>query len=286
MIGQINIETTSYCNAQCVICPHKSMKRKQGHMAESMWRKILTDCGNQVHHIHYHLNGEPLLNPDLPEIISFGRQMNSHAEHCFYTNGSLLGKRVAEILNARAVPDKIMISFDGGTKESYEFHRKGLVFEEVIASIREFIKIKEQAKSKKPVIHPLMVITKENEHTIPQFRELFRQIGIPEKDLIFSGPMNWAGAVSVHPSTALKWDPPCPFLFNNHLFILHTGEAVLCCMDYEGAEIMGDTRTESVHDICYGQKYQYFRGLYINKQWDQLSLCKNCSFGGGANARP
>jgi MoaA/NifB/PqqE/SkfB family radical SAM enzyme len=279
MIGQINVETTSFCNAECVICPHKTMKRAQGMMNESMWRKILTDCNNQVHHIHYHLNGEPLMNPDLPKIIAYGRQTNPGAKHYFYTNGALLDKRAKEFFtNPASIPDEIMISFDGGTKTVYENHRKGLIFEETIASIAQFINAR--SKNPRPVIHPLMVVTSNNEHTVPQFRALFASLGIPAKDLIFSGPMNWAGAVNVPQPRAIRWKAPCPWLFNNHLFILHTGEAVLCCMDYEGTEIMGDAKTQTVHEICYGGRYQELRGKYVNKQWDKLPLCRNCSFGG------
>lgn len=283
MIGQINIETTSHCNAECIICPHKTMKRKPGMMEESLWRRILKDCNNHVHNIHYHLNGEPLMNPDLPRIIAYGREINPGAKHVFYTNGALLGKRAHEFFaNPASVPDEIMISFDGGTKEVYESHRKGLVFEETISSIAQFIKARNDSGSQKPVIHPLMVMTKENEHTVPQFMALFTSLGIPAKDFIFSGPMNWAGAVNVHQPQSIRWNQtPCPWLFHNHLFILYTGEAVLCCMDYEGTEIMGDARTQSVHDICYKGRYEALRGIYINKQWDKLPLCRTCSFGGG-----
>jgi MoaA/NifB/PqqE/SkfB family radical SAM enzyme len=280
MIGQINIETTSYCNAECIICPHKTMKRKPGMMEEALWRKILTDCDNQALNIHYHLNGEPLMNPVLPRIIEYGRQFNPNSKHVFYTNGALLGKRAQEFFNnPKSLPDEIMISFDGGTKEIYELHRKGLVFEDTISSIVQFIKARKECGSRKPTIHPLMVVTKENAHTIEQFKALFTSIGIPKTDLVLSGPMNWAGAVNVQVSDKIKWNMPCPYLFNNHLFILHTGEAVMCCMDYEGTEIMGDCKTESVHDICYKGRYQEMRGMYINKQWAALSLCKNCSFG-------
>jgi len=40
----IQIETTSLCNARCLICPNKDMKRKKGTMDDKTFKKIVDDC--------------------------------------------------------------------------------------------------------------------------------------------------------------------------------------------------------------------------------------------------
>lgn len=287
MIGQINIETTSFCNARCVICPHKSMNRREGYMSNELVKKILDDCNNQVPYIHYHLNGEPLLDSRLPDIIKYGRQKNPNSKHAIFTNGSLLGKRSDELLCDGGLLDEIYISFDGGDKETYEKHRVGLIFDDSLNSIRQFI-TKRNELNCKTVIHPLMVITKYNEHTTEQFSELWKgYLRLVNKNdtsscisscdsAIFAGQMNWAGAIeNISNQQYPKFDR-CPYLFNYHLFILYDGRVVMCCMDYDGKSIVGDANTENLHDISNGVKYNELRKLYDDKQWDKLPLCDKC----------
>ena len=278
-IHEVNLETSSFCNAECSICPHKSMKRRQGFMEEKLWRKILDDCSKtDIHNIHYHLNGEPLMNPQLPKIISYGRLMNPNSSHAFFTNGALLGKRTTEFFPDSLV-DRIVVSFDGGTKETYESHRVGLKFEDTIQSVKEFIEIRDQQHFVKPKIILLMVLTYENQHTQEDFKNLWKKIlkdGVDEVHLSY--PMNWAGAVEVN-KPDIKFGRPevCPYLFN-FVFILHTGEAVMCCMDYEGKEVVGDVRKQSVEEIFNSKRYQELRQLYTDKKWDELPMCNRCSF--------
>ena len=278
-IHEVNLETSSFCNAECSICPHKSMKRGQGFMEENLWSKILDDCSKtDVRNIHYHLNGEPLMNPQLPQIIRYGLSKNPNSNHGFFTNGALLGKRATEFF-PNSLVDRIVVSFDGGTKETYESHRVGLKFEETIQSIKEFIKIRDKYHFIKPKIIVLMVLTKENQHTQEAFQNMWKNIlkdGVDEVHLSY--PMNWAGAVQVN-KPDIKFGRPeiCPYLYN-FVFILHTGEAVICCMDYEGKEIVGNAREQSVEEIFNGARYQELRKLYFNKKWDKLAMCRECSF--------
>lgn len=248
-------------------------------MEKKLWMKILDDCGQiDVGNIHYHLNGEPLMNPLLPSIIHYGRILNPNSNHGFFTNGVLLGKR-AHDFPYHCLPDRIVVSFDGGTKDTYESHRVGLKFEETIQSVREFIEVRDAMHFKKPKIIPLMVVTRENQHTVEQFKKIWRAVlKIDVDEVHLSYPMNWAGAVKVsEPDIKFGRPPICPYLYN-FVFILHTGEAVMCCMDYEGKEVVGDARTQTVEQIFNSDRYQELRKLYFDKKWDKIHMCSECSF--------
>ena len=234
--------------------------------------------------IHYHLNGEPLLDPRLPQIIAQGRALNPRSTHYFSTNGSLLGKRANEFFSQpESLPDSITVSFDGGTKEAYETHRVGLVFEKTLESVKKFIETRDALGFDKPKVTPLMIITRDNERTVEEFKRLWKGVLVEGLDSIYFGPlMNWAGEVEVSRPTRQEFrrSTPCPYL-HRWVFIIHTGEAVMCCMDYEGREIVGDARTQTVHEIYMSARYQELRELYSQERWDELPLCKNCSLRSG-----
>lgn len=279
--GQINIEITSSCNARCIICPHKSMKRPEGKMSDTLLTKILDGCGNRPMDIHYHLNGESLLDSRLPSIIAYGRSKNPRSKHTIYTNGSLLGKRADEFFShPDSILDDIYISFDGGTKEIYEMHRVGLNFEQTLDSIRQFIKKRNVLGLKRPKIHLLMVLTRLNEHTKKRFNNLWKDLLIDGLDSIsFAAQMNWAGDIDRIADYPYPKSPRCPLLFNHHVFILYTGDAVMCCLDCEGREIVGDANIQTVHEIADGQRYEELRKLFAEGNWDKLPLCGKCSYG-------
>ena len=274
---ELNIETTNYCQAKCIICPHKFMKREKMFMKRSLWQKILDGCKNRPKAIHYHLNGEPLLHPDLPEIIAYGKRKNPISVHAFFTNGLLLGERAEEFLSdTNSLPDWIIVSFNGGTKPVYEEFMQ-LSFERTIESVRKFIAQRNKRGLDKPKIELHMMLTKETEPTIDEFNKLWE--GWADK-LVLGSPMNWAGAISIEkhlPSRNIDLVKPCPYLFH-FVTILVDGRACLCCLDYEGKVIVGDAFNQTVLEIFNSDTLNIYREFYLAGEYDKLPLCKNCSF--------
>ena len=171
-----------------------------------------------------------------------------------------------------------MVSFDGGTKETYEAHRVGLSFNGTLHSVRHFMQTRNMMRLIEPTVNPLMVITKENEDTVDAFTHLWDGLLSPHDRIIFGYPMNWAGEVEIaHPVRPFGYTTPSVYL-NSLLFILHTGESVMCCMDYEGREIVGDANIQTPQEIFNGFQLQKLRKLYAEKRWDQLPMCSKCSF--------
>jgi radical SAM protein with 4Fe4S-binding SPASM domain len=78
--------------------------------------------------------GEPLMNPELFDIIRFAKNRNIRIG--FTTNGMLLAKNnIENILDSK--PDWVNISIDGATKKTYEDIRVGADFDLVIANVKE-----------------------------------------------------------------------------------------------------------------------------------------------------
>ena len=89
-VRRLHVELTNRCNFACEFCPDGDMRRPRGTMAPAMVERILAEAGGEgiARQIHFHVMGEPLLYPDLPDAIRRARRHGLEA--WVTTNGSLL----------------------------------------------------------------------------------------------------------------------------------------------------------------------------------------------------
>ncbi|MDI6795102.1 MAG: radical SAM protein, partial [bacterium] len=122
--AHINIEVTNDCNLRCIMCPGRRMPRPIGYMGMALYRKICDEAvriGTKSFLLY--LSGEPLLHPELPEMVKYAKE----AEIGFVglsTNATLLtGEKARQLLESKI--DRMTISLDGVNKATYESLRIG-----------------------------------------------------------------------------------------------------------------------------------------------------------------
>ena len=71
MIDRCYLEITDVCNLQCVFCP--KTKRAPKTMSHQEFDTLTDRLKGQVRFLYFHLMGEPLLNPCLPQFIEEAR---------------------------------------------------------------------------------------------------------------------------------------------------------------------------------------------------------------------
>lgn len=149
-IKRLHIELTNICNFSCEFCPDSKMKRKRGMMPKEVAESILNDIGRTkiAKTILFHVMGEPLLHPDLIDIVSYASSRG--IETCITTNGSRLDENLLEEL-IRAGIRKIIISLQ--TPDEKTFALRGAIdiqFEEyaekITASAKRFLHETENTK--------------------------------------------------------------------------------------------------------------------------------------------
>jgi hypothetical protein len=101
----MQIETSNYCSLHCIYCPHPAQHRPKGNMTFETFRKcitLVTRSDNPLHGDNWKfvwLNhfGEPLLNPLLPDFISYAtscRVKVSFASNGLDEDGNLFPQRL------------------------------------------------------------------------------------------------------------------------------------------------------------------------------------------------
>lgn len=280
---EIHLESSSKCNANCIICPRQGMERYQGDMGRDIFLKAVEGCvGRAMDYIHFHLNGEPLMM-DINELcfrINHSKLLNPNIDHAMFTNASLLTKDKADkILQSRL--DIIVFSVDGGNKKDYEYARPGLIWENVVDNIRYFVKQRNAIKSKMKTQSGI-VPTIYNKSSMDDYYKIFKGIGID--DVGGSGVINIGGYIDsdnmmIKETQYMKGDinAPCTRLFLD-LSIMADGQAAICTQDTRGDHVVGNLKTQSIKEIWQGDYLNYIRMKFIEGKKCDIKHCAKCDY--------
>jgi sulfatase maturation enzyme AslB (radical SAM superfamily) len=108
------------------------MKREPEIMDFKLFEKIIDKLEERIFRNYFtFFNGEPLLVPNFLDYLRLIRVKVSNAKVHLFTNASKLNEESGETIIKERLLDRLWVSFDGGTKESYESVRRNLSFESV-----------------------------------------------------------------------------------------------------------------------------------------------------------
>ena len=141
-----------------------------------MARRLIKEAAEMgIASLKLNWRGEPLLHPEICEIIKFAKTQGI-LDVIINTNATQLNTEMAEKLLDSGI-DYVIFSFDGGTKETYEKNRVSRfeinTFEKVCENIKNFCKLKEKKGLVFPYTRVQMVLTPEAFGEQKQFKDLF-----------------------------------------------------------------------------------------------------------------
>lgn len=143
-IKSVEIEASSYCNAACPLCPRNvfGYPYQNGYTPTHLTLENTThifdfDFIKQLEKITFEGNlGDPLMNPQLLEIISFFKEVNDNLEIDVYTNASLGTTKFWESLAKQGV--QLFFAIDG-MEDTHSIYRRGTDFKKIISNANIFI---------------------------------------------------------------------------------------------------------------------------------------------------
>ncbi|MFQ5738333.1 MAG: radical SAM/SPASM domain-containing protein [Acidobacteriota bacterium] len=134
-----NLEPTFRCNLTCEMCPRFSSQDPQLDMSMKTYERI-REAMDYAHTVDFTGWGEPMLHPSIYRMVRMARQKG-----CVTTmtsNGTLLNQR-----NSLALIDagmqRLTISVDGLTPQTFEAIRVGASFQKVTENLRRLTKLVE-----------------------------------------------------------------------------------------------------------------------------------------------
>ena len=169
------LETTNRCNLRCKGCILYNGNWEPDRDISFDELTMITDQLPDLEKIMLHGVGEPLLNPDLPQMVRHLKNRNVYT--LFNSNGILLDDGWRHDL-VDAGLDELRVSLDAATPEGYRKIRNNSEFERIVQNLRSFLNL----QSAKQVSHPRLSLwflgTEDNILELPEFVRLASDIGI------------------------------------------------------------------------------------------------------------
>ncbi len=270
---QVYVELTNVCNARCTICATPTMKRAREIMPMPLFEKIVGECGRLgTPKILPFLHGESLLVPGALDYFRTARRLAPRSHLNLTTNGSRLSPELAEEILSEDLLDSLIVSIDGGDKETFEKIRLNLKYDEVRGNVLNFIRRRDQLGKASPTVSIAMVTVQANKHTRERLREVWKEAD----EVRFSVYFNWAGKLENNGRTPHKINF-CERL-QHYITILADGRVAMCCFDSEADYPVGDLKTQTIHEVWHSDAFNEKRRLLFEKNFDRLKLCAGCDY--------
>ena len=265
------VETTAKCNLYCPMCPRETYKQPKEDMADAVFERLLAEAGPSAEHMMLIGLGEPFLDPKIfDRIAACGR----HGVHALLsTNGTLLD----EVASTRILDSNlahITLSFDGATKESYEFYRKGARFERVRDNFLRFARMRHE-RGRGPQVVVQLVRMERNAGEVDEFIRFWSaapgidQVRVKEDETDLMQPQGGHAPED--------WKYPCHYLWRGPMYVKWNGDVYPCCQSYMlGGAPVGRVGEGTMEQTFNSPEMRRMRTLHARGRGGEVEMCSRC----------
>lgn len=258
MYKRIYVEITNVCNLNCPFCPQT--KREKEFMNIENFTTIINKIKNYTNHIYLHIKGEPLMHPNLDEIIKIANKNNLNIN--ITTNGRLLKDKLNIINNNKIRQINISLhSFNSleeikdivelcdNIKNTYINFRlwNDLDNKEILDFLDKHYNVKINRKNSRNNL---------NNHT---FLSVDKKFDWPSLNI-----------------PVISTKGTCKAL-KDQIGILVNGDVVSCCLDNNGDNKLGNIFKQDINEIINSSKYQEILNGF-NRRELVSPLCQRCGY--------
>ena len=270
MYNKVYIEITNICNMNCSFCHgHSRVPRR---MSKEEFEFILGKLTQHTKYIYYHLMGEPLTHPLLPDFIKLAGEYGYKS--IITTNGTLLNKRKDELLSAGVHKVNISLhSFEDGDDDSYISY---------VSSLADFAKVAADAGT--IVVFRLwnkgydggkneFALNLLAQNITGDWAENTRGIRVRDKIFVeFGERFEWPDS-----SAEIKGNKFFCYGLKDQFGILADGTVVPCCLDSDGVINLGNIFSEDINSILSSERATAIAEGFKQGKASE-TLCKKCGY--------
>ena len=249
-------------------------------MPRDLWERVLSQIKDSAWVVQFYFQGEPLLNKDLPLMIREAHDAGLYT--IVSTNAQAMTPELAQALVAAGL-DRIIISMDGLTQETYEAYRVGGSLDQCKKALRWL----RDAKSGGLTIELQVLRLRSNEHEWRAFRKEYKTLGADRLVFKTAQLYDYRHGHPLMPSEpryrryeqhadGLWYRKPLGkgcFRVWSGVVIAANGDVLPCCYDKDHAHAYGNLRTASLRELFSDPKAQAFRAQALLQTPE---ICKEC----------
>lgn len=270
MYSRVYVEITNRCNRSCSFCPGTTRPGRSLTVPE--FRLLAQKLQGVTGYLYYHLMGEPLTHPDLPQMIAIATELGFRS--AITTNGTLLPQRGQALIDSGVYKVNISVhSFEDGTEEDYLHY---------IAGCLDFAARASQAGT-------LVVLRLWNNGCDfgrnRRTEELMHQ-AFPDPWVVSPRGTKLAQRVYLEHADRFSWpdlqeedlgQQVFCYGLKDHFGVLCDGRVVPCCLDREGEITLGNLFQEDIHTILSNPRAQAMvEGFRCRRATEEL--CRKCGY--------
>ncbi len=287
----MEIEPTTSCNLRCPQCPSglREFTRNTGMLDLPLYKKTIDEIHEDLVWLILYFQGEPFLNKQFLEFVRYAASKNIYtatSSNAHYFTDEMAKATVESGL------DRLIISIDGTTQETYGKYRIGGNVEKVIDGTKKLLYWKKKLNKTTPHIIWQFIVFKHNEHQLPEIKRLSKEIGVDELGIKTAQIYDYKTSDDFIPTNedlARYRKTETGYEIKNKLLnqcwrmwrgsvITWDGLVVPCCFDKDATHRFGDVSTQHFEDVWKGERYNNFRQALL-KSRKEIDICTNCTEG-------
>ena len=286
----ISVEPAAVCQLRCPACPvgqrsvSETVGQRSGLMPLEVFRRILAECRETAWVMQFYFQGEPLLNKDLPLMIREAHEAGLYT--IVSTNAQALTESMAQALVNSGL-DRIIVSMDGLTDESYNAYRVGGSLEKTKAALQYLRKAKSVCQRSGPIVELQVLRLKTNEHEWAEFKRQYKSLGADRLVFKTAQLYNYANGHPLMPSQAKysryllgedgnfhrrKLSKGCWRVWSG-VVVTTNGDVLPCCYDKSHAYAYGNIMDTPLNELFANEKAMRFRQTAMQ---EFPHICQEC----------
>ena len=265
------LEITNICNLSCSFCP--GTKREKGFMSPEDFGFLAGRLRPYTEYLYLHLMGEPLLHPELEEILERGGELGFKI--IITTNGTLLPRRGELLLSTPAV-HKVNISL-----QSFEANPAGDL-ENYVSFCAAFAKAAGEAGK-------LCVLRLWNQGGLESLNGEIESLlpgSFPKPWTESRGSLRLADRVYLEPGERFDWpdmeardrgESCFCYGLRDQVGVLWDGTVVPCCLDHQGDIPLGNLFRQELPEIMSTERARNIYSGFSQRRAVE-PLCRRCGY--------
>lgn len=282
----VSVEPANRCNLHCPECPvGKGLQTAKVAYLDNV--DFLDDISGSLMVVQFYFQGEPLLNNKLPDLIKYANSKRLFT--IVSTNAQLLDRQWAYRLVESGL-DKIIVSIDGYTQDSYAQYRVGGTLDKAKQALKYLNEAKSELNSSiQIVLQCLMLKSNENEwHLLRQHYTEWGATKIEFKTAQFDDyahgnplmPSNSKFSRYIHQSDGKykrkkAYKNYCYRLWSGCV-VSASGDVVPCCFCKDLKYVYGNVNEEPIAKIWRSKQADKFRRALLTDR-KKIKMCMNCT---------
>jgi len=272
---ELSVENTTYCAADCYMCPRDVYEHGSKHMDNALFRSVIeqgVDLGMES--LDSCGFGDSFMDPDYGAKLRWVKDTYPEVRVFTSTTGNTLtGARLEYTCE---LIDTLRISLYGFSKESYEaVHRANLRYEKVKANVLALLSL---PRDQRPFVILQFLVLPENRHETRDWIRFWEPLA---DEVMVWMPHNYAGGRYFgHREEAAEKGLPqrsCGRPEKGSLFVRENGEVSMCCFDFNRKLVIGDLRAQALREVLAGERLRHIREIHRSGAFAGSGLlCEDC----------